>query len=171
MLVSLTPSHVAFGDRAESDYGASAMADGVCAIKFPQLQGVMPANPGTFGAGQFVSVFFSKFANGRCIGSVAWSAQLVQAFTLLVFLIRFGLWATQAWWRMQMSRAQTIVLKQEVHLVQRFWLLNHARSFYMVVLNAVRGLAVCGAGFQPDVDCFWTLNAFAGIVTLGKAHC
>ena len=37
-----------------------------------------------------------------------------------------------------MSRAQTHVLKQEVFLVQRFWLLNHARSFYLVVLNAVR---------------------------------
>lgn len=75
-----------------------------------------------------------------------------------------GRFALQAWWRMQMSRAQTIVLKQEVHLVQRFWLLNHARSFYMVVLNAVRACVVemlwltgC-AGFQPDVpyvDCIF----------------
>jgi hypothetical protein len=39
---------------------------------------------------------------------------------------------------MQISRAQTKVLLQEVQLMQRFWLLNHARSFYMVVLNAAK---------------------------------
>ena len=61
----------------------------------------------------------------------------------------------QSWWRMQMSRAQTHVIKQEVILVQRFWLLNHARSFYMVVLNAVSELFASAPRCHTlDMVCF-----------------